>query len=51
MIIAQDGGLYADIIMDKPILTVIQSMQQSYEESLEFIENGDKQGFIDCLIE
>ncbi|MFD0965815.1 bifunctional chorismate mutase/prephenate dehydrogenase [Seminibacterium arietis] len=47
---AQDGGLYADIIMDKPEnLTVIKSMQQSYEESLKFIENGDKQGFIDCF--
>ncbi|WP_040977246.1 bifunctional chorismate mutase/prephenate dehydrogenase [Necropsobacter massiliensis] len=47
---AQDGALYADIIMDKPEnLAVIESLKQSYEESLAFFENGDKQGFIDCF--
>ncbi|PJG82710.1 bifunctional chorismate mutase/prephenate dehydrogenase [Caviibacterium pharyngocola] len=47
---AQDGALYADIIMDKPEnLAVIESLKQSYEESLKFFENGDKQGFIDCF--
>jgi len=47
---AQDGALYADIIMDKPEnLAVIESLQQSYAESLAFFENGDKQGFIDCF--
>lgn len=49
---AQDGGLYADIIMDKPEnLEVIESLQQSYEESLKFFENGDKQGFINAFNE
>ncbi|MCI7353228.1 MAG: bifunctional chorismate mutase/prephenate dehydrogenase [[Actinobacillus] rossii] len=44
---AQDGSLYADIIMDKPEnLEVIESLKQSYEESLKFFENGDKEGFI-----
>ncbi|MDG2960335.1 bifunctional chorismate mutase/prephenate dehydrogenase [Bisgaard Taxon 10/6] len=44
---AQDGELYADIIMDKPEnLAVIESLKQSYEESLKFFENGDKAGFI-----
>lgn len=44
---AQDGELYADIIMDKPEnLAVIESLKQSYEESLAFFEKGDKQGFI-----
>ncbi|MCW9709718.1 bifunctional chorismate mutase/prephenate dehydrogenase [Avibacterium sp. 21-586] len=44
---AQDGALYADIIMDKPEnLEVIESLKQSYEESLKFFEQGDKQGFI-----
>ncbi|MCK3659002.1 bifunctional chorismate mutase/prephenate dehydrogenase [Pasteurellaceae bacterium Pebbles2] len=47
---AQDGGLYADIIMDKPEnLAVIESLKQSYEESLKFFETGDKQGFIDAF--
>ncbi|WP_439290775.1 bifunctional chorismate mutase/prephenate dehydrogenase [Lonepinella koalarum] len=47
---AQDGGLYADIIMDKPEnLAVIESLKQSYEESLKFFETGDKQGFIDTF--
>ncbi|PVX33486.1 chorismate mutase [Pasteurella langaaensis DSM 22999] len=49
---AQDGGLYADIIMDKSEnLEVIESLQQSYEESLKFFENGDKQGFINAFNE
>ena len=44
---AQDGELYADIIMDKPEnLAVIESLKQSYEESLKFFENGDREGFI-----
>ncbi len=44
---AQDGGLYADIIMDKPEnLAVIESLKNSYEESLKFFENQDKEGFI-----
>lgn len=44
---AQDGSLYADIIMDKPEnLEVIESLKQSYEESLKFFETGDKDGFI-----
>ncbi|URL02887.1 bifunctional chorismate mutase/prephenate dehydrogenase [Avibacterium sp. 20-126] len=47
---AQDGALYADIIMDKPEnLEVIESLKQSYEESLTFFENGDKQGFINAF--
>lgn len=44
---AQDAELYADIIMDKPEnLAVIESLKQSYEESLKFFENGDREGFI-----
>ncbi|MCI7480578.1 bifunctional chorismate mutase/prephenate dehydrogenase [[Pasteurella] aerogenes] len=47
---AQDAALYADIIMDKPEnLAVIKSLKQSYEESLAFFEQGDRQGFIDCF--
>ncbi|MFZ7223323.1 bifunctional chorismate mutase/prephenate dehydrogenase [Avibacterium avium] len=47
---AQDGALYADIIMDKPEnLEVIESLKQSYEESLKFFEQGDKQGFIEAF--
>ncbi|MFQ1047588.1 bifunctional chorismate mutase/prephenate dehydrogenase [Avibacterium paragallinarum] len=47
---AQDGALYADIIMDKPEnLAVIESLKQSYEESLKFFEQGDKQGFIQAF--
>ncbi|WP_386693968.1 bifunctional chorismate mutase/prephenate dehydrogenase [Lonepinella sp. MS14435] len=47
---AQDGGLYADIIMDKPEnLAVIESLKESYVESLKFFETGDKQGFIDTF--
>ncbi|WP_439241684.1 bifunctional chorismate mutase/prephenate dehydrogenase [Lonepinella sp. BR2474] len=47
---AQDGGLYADIILDKPEnLAVIESLKDSYVESLKFFETGDKQGFIDTF--
>lgn len=35
---AQDAELYADIILDKPEnLAVIESLKQSYEESLAFL--------------
>ncbi|WKT00792.1 bifunctional chorismate mutase/prephenate dehydrogenase [Gallibacterium salpingitidis] len=44
---AQDPELYADIIMDKPEnLEVIKTLQQSYQQALQFFETGDKQGFI-----
>ncbi|MFC0323984.1 bifunctional chorismate mutase/prephenate dehydrogenase [Gallibacterium melopsittaci] len=44
---AQDPELYADIIMDKPEnLAVIKTLQASYQQALQFFENGDKQGFI-----
>lgn len=47
---AQDAELYADIIMDKPEnLAIIESLKQSYEESLKFFEQNDKQGFIDSF--
>lgn len=47
---AQDAELYADIIMDKSEnLEVIKSLKQSYEESLNFFEHNNKQGFIDCF--
>lgn len=47
---AQDGGLYADIIMDKPEnLAVIESLKKSYEDSLKFFENNDKAGFIQAF--
>lgn len=47
---AQDGALYADIIMDKPEnLAVIESLKQSYIESLEFFKKGDKKGFIETF--
>lgn len=49
---AQDGGLYADIIMDKPEnLAVIESLKQTYADSLTFFEKGDKQGFIQAFEE
>lgn len=49
---AQDGGLYADIIADKPEnLAVIESLKQSFETSLAFFKNNDKQGFIDTFEE
>lgn len=44
---AQDGTLYADIIGDKAEnLAVIESLQQSFAQSLAYFQNGDKQGFI-----
>lgn len=47
---AQDAELYADIIMDKPEnLEVIESLKQTYEESLKFFESGDRQGFIEAF--
>lgn len=47
---AQDAGLYADIIADKPEnLDVIKSLQQSYTEALSFFENSDKAGFIETF--
>lgn len=49
---AQDGGLYADIIMDKPQnLAVIESLKQTYADSLAFFEKGDKEGFIQAFEE
>ncbi|TDQ59003.1 chorismate mutase [Mesocricetibacter intestinalis] len=47
---AQDGALYADIIMDKPEnLAVIESLKQSYENGLAFFKNNDKEGFIQAF--
>lgn len=47
---AQDGALYADIIADKPEnLAVIESLQQSFAQSLAFFQNNDKQGFIQAF--
>ncbi|WP_373778404.1 bifunctional chorismate mutase/prephenate dehydrogenase [Glaesserella sp.] len=47
---AQDGALYADIIADKPEnLDVIESLQQSFTQSVAFFKNHDKQGFIDAF--
>ncbi|MDH2998709.1 bifunctional chorismate mutase/prephenate dehydrogenase [Pasteurellaceae bacterium LFhippo2] len=47
---AQDGALYADIIADKPEnLAVIESLKNSFEQSLAFFENNDKQGFIETF--
>lgn len=47
---AQDASLYADIILDKPEnLAVIKSLRDSYDESLKFFEQGDKQGFIQAF--
>ncbi|MBE2898445.1 bifunctional chorismate mutase/prephenate dehydrogenase [Pasteurellaceae bacterium 20609_3] len=45
---AQDGALYADIIMDKPEnLKVIASLQQCFKDTLALFEQQDKQAFID----
>ncbi|MBE2893752.1 bifunctional chorismate mutase/prephenate dehydrogenase [Spirabiliibacterium falconis] len=45
---AQDGALYADIIMDKPEnLAVIESLQACYQETLALFQQQDKQGFIE----
>lgn len=47
---AQDGALYADIIADKSEnLAVIESLQQSFAQSVEFFKNGNKQGFIQAF--
>lgn len=47
---AQDAKLYAEIIADKPEnLDVIASLQQSFEKSLAFFQQNDKQGFIDAF--
>lgn len=47
---AQDASLYADIIMDKEEnLTVIRSLRDSYDQSLKFFEEGDKEGFINAF--
>lgn len=47
---AQDGALYADIIADKPEnLAVIESLQQSFAQSLAFFQQSDKQGFIQAF--
>ncbi|KAE9539055.1 bifunctional chorismate mutase/prephenate dehydrogenase [Ursidibacter maritimus] len=47
---AQDGALYADIISDKPEnLAVIESLQQSFAESLAFFQQHNKQGFIETF--
>lgn len=47
---AQDGALYADIIADKPEnLAVIESLQQSFAQSVEFFKNGNKKGFIQAF--
>ncbi|MGV6989613.1 bifunctional chorismate mutase/prephenate dehydrogenase [Testudinibacter sp. P80/BLE/0925] len=47
---AQDGELYADIILDKPEnLAVIESLKQSYEEALGFFEQHDRAGFIQAF--
>ncbi|KGQ70995.1 prephenate dehydrogenase [Chelonobacter oris] len=43
---AQDGELYADIILDKPEnLAVIESLKDSYQEALQFFERHDREGF------
>ncbi|QIW15546.1 bifunctional chorismate mutase/prephenate dehydrogenase [Pasteurellaceae bacterium RH1A] len=47
---AQDAGLYADIIADKPEnLAVIESLKNSFEQSLAFFEQGDRAGFIQAF--
>ncbi|KAE9535377.1 bifunctional chorismate mutase/prephenate dehydrogenase [Ursidibacter arcticus] len=47
---AQDGALYADIISDKPEnLAVIESLQQTFAESLAFFQQQNKQGFIETF--
>ncbi|WGE36219.1 bifunctional chorismate mutase/prephenate dehydrogenase [Actinobacillus genomosp. 1] len=49
---AQDGGLYADIISDKPEnLAVIESLKDTFATSLEFFKNNDKAGFIQAFEE
>ncbi|MDD0823963.1 bifunctional chorismate mutase/prephenate dehydrogenase [Mannheimia sp. AT1] len=44
---AQDGSLYADIIADKPEnIATIEALKESFEQSLAFFKNNDKDGFI-----
>ena len=47
---AQDGELYADIILDKPEnLAVIESLKTTFEESLNFFKTGNRAGFIEAF--
>lgn len=47
---AQNAELYADIIADKPEnLAVIEALKQSFEQSLAFFRQGDRQGFIQAF--
>ncbi|MGC7559552.1 bifunctional chorismate mutase/prephenate dehydrogenase [Pasteurella sp. PK-2025] len=47
---AQDPELYADIIADKPEnLAIIESLKNTYQESLQFFLDKDKSGFINCF--
>lgn len=47
---AQDGELYADIIADKAEnLEVIRSLQQSFAQGLELIQQPDKAGFLQAF--
>lgn len=49
---AQDGALYADIIADKPEnFATIESLKESFEQSLAFFQNKDKAGFIKAFEE
>lgn len=49
---AQDGGLYADIIADKPEnIETIESLKESFEQSLDFFKRNDKEGFIKAFEE
>lgn len=47
---AQDGGLYADIIADKPEnLAVIKSLQESFADGVRYFEQKDKNGFLQAF--
>lgn len=47
---AQNAELYADIIGDKPEnMAVIESLQQSFAQSLDFFKQDNRQGFIDAF--
>ncbi|MDP8101849.1 bifunctional chorismate mutase/prephenate dehydrogenase [Phocoenobacter atlanticus] len=47
---AQDAELYADIIADKPEnLSVIKSLEESFQQCFEYFETQDKQGFVDAF--
>ena len=49
---AQDGGLYADIIADKPEnLAVIESLQKSFNQALSYFKQQDKTAFIESFNE